>query len=89
VDEAVEQARVWDAIREAAGPLLVNTRLFDVYRGAPVPAGRKSLAYALTYQAADRTLSDEEVSAAHGQVENTLKDRFGAEIRGRRETASP
>ena len=49
--------------REAAGDLLVGLELFDVFRGAPVPEGRRSLAYRLRLQAADRTLTDDELAA--------------------------
>ncbi|MCA1646475.1 MAG: phenylalanine--tRNA ligase subunit beta [Chloroflexi bacterium] len=83
VDEMTPHADVELAIRQAAGTLLESVRLFDVYRGESIPAGRKSLAFALRYRAADRTLDDDEVSAAHGRVEATLVDRFGAEVRGR------
>jgi phenylalanyl-tRNA synthetase beta chain len=83
VDEATPQADLQAAIREAAGDLLERVELFDVFRGGIVPPGRKSLAFSLRYRAADRTLEDDEVSAAHGRVEQTLRARFGAEVRGR------
>jgi phenylalanyl-tRNA synthetase beta chain len=83
VDEATPHAEVEAAISAAAGPLLESVRLFDVYRGQPVAEGRKSLAFALRYRAIDRTLEDEEVAAAHARVEASLRDRFGAEVRGR------
>jgi phenylalanyl-tRNA synthetase beta chain len=83
VDEATPQAEVAAAIREAAGALLESVELFDVYRGESIPAGRKSLAFALRYRAADRTLDDDEVSAAHAGVEGALRARFNAEVRGR------
>jgi len=63
--------------------LLREARLFDVYRGEPIPAGRKNLAYALTYQAPDRTLEEDVVAEAHGRVERALTQAFQAEIRGR------
>jgi phenylalanyl-tRNA synthetase beta chain len=83
VDEAVPEADVAAAIRDAGAPLLAELRLFDVYRGAPVPAGRKSLAYALVYRAPDRTLTDEDTAAAQARIEGALRERFGATIRGR------
>jgi phenylalanyl-tRNA synthetase beta chain len=83
VDEATPHAEVEAAIREAAGPLLESVQLFDVYRGEPIAAGRKSLAFSLRYRAADRTLGDDEVSSIHARVEAALRDRFGAEVRGR------
>ena len=59
-------------VREAGGPLLEEVRLFDVYSGDPVPAGQVSLAFALTYRAPDRTLTDAEVDALHGRVRAAL-----------------
>jgi phenylalanyl-tRNA synthetase beta chain len=83
VDDGTPHAEVESAIRDAAGALLESVQLFDVYRGQPIPAGRKSLAFSLRYRAADRTLEDDEVSATHGLVEAALAARFGAEVRGR------
>ena len=83
VDEALPQADAERVIHGEGAPLLESLRLFDVYRGDPIPAGRKSLAYALRYQAPDRTLSDEEVAQAHTRVEEALRRQCAAEIRGR------
>jgi phenylalanyl-tRNA synthetase beta chain len=83
IDEGTPHGAVEAAIREAGGPLLESVHLFDVYTGQSNPAGRKSLAFALRYRAADRTLEDDEVSAVHGQVESMLRERFGADVRGR------
>jgi phenylalanyl-tRNA synthetase beta chain len=83
VDESVNNGDVEAVIRDAGAPLLREARLFDVYRGEPVPAGRKNLAYALTYQAPDRTLEEVVVAEAHVRVERALTDAFHAEIRGR------
>jgi phenylalanyl-tRNA synthetase beta chain len=57
-------------------------RLFDVYAGRPVPVGRKSLTFALTYRADDRTLTDEEVNSIQAQVVQQLRQRFDAQLRG-------
>jgi phenylalanyl-tRNA synthetase beta chain len=83
VAEAVPEADVAAAIRAAGGPLVAEVRLFDVYRGAPIPAGQKSLAYALVYRAPDRTLTDAETAERQTTVEAALRQRFGATIRGR------
>lgn len=82
VDEAVEAAKVAEEIR-AADPtgLVEEALLFDVYRGAPLPAGRKNLAYSLRYRAPDRTLTDEEVSALHEAIVERLRRAIGAELR--------
>jgi phenylalanyl-tRNA synthetase beta chain len=55
--------------------------LFDVFRGQNVPAGQKSLAYALQYRHAERTLTDAEVNAAHERVVAQLKQTLGAHVR--------
>ena len=68
VDEAVPAAQVAALIRQSGGKLLAGVRLFDVYRGGQIPAGKKSLAYALTYQAPDRTLTDEDTKKLRGKI---------------------
>jgi phenylalanyl-tRNA synthetase beta chain len=83
IDESTPHAELLAAIREAAGDLLESVELFDVFRGGAVPPGRQSLAFSLRYRAPDRTLEDDEVSAAHARVEEALRSRFGAEVRGR------
>ena len=55
--------------------------LFDDFRGAGVPEGKKSMAYALTYRASDRTLSAEEVDAAHAKLVRKVSGAVGAELR--------
>ena len=81
VDESVPAADVLAVIREAGGDLLEDAQLFDVYRGDPVPAGKKSLAYALTYRAPDRTLEDKEVARVHAQIVKAARRKLGAELR--------
>jgi phenylalanyl-tRNA synthetase beta chain len=83
VEESVPAERVAAEIRAGGGDLLVGVRLFDVYRGDNIPAGTKSLAYALTYQAEDRTLTDKEVDKAHEKIENRLRHLLKAQIRGK------
>lgn len=82
VDEAVTNERVEQAIVSAGGKLLESVRLFDVYRGAGIPEGKKSLAYALTYRAPDRTLTDEDVRPAHEKLLRKVAGAVGAELRG-------
>jgi phenylalanyl-tRNA synthetase beta chain len=83
VDEDVPAERVAAEVRAAGGDLLRNVRLFDLYRGESIPAGKKSLAYALTYQAEDRTLTDKEVDRAHAKIEDRLRHVLKALIRGK------
>jgi phenylalanyl-tRNA synthetase beta chain len=55
--------------------------LFDVFRGKNVPEGQKSLAYAFTYRAVDKTLTDAEVNAAHDKVVAAFKTQLQATVR--------
>ena len=82
VDDAVPAAQVADLIRQSGGKLLTDVRLFDVYRGGQVPAGKKSLAYALTYQAPDRTLTDEDTKKLRGKIVARLERELSASLRG-------
>ena len=79
VDEAVLAGNVAAAIESS--PLVVSARVFDVYTGEQIPRGRKSLAFAVTYQAPDRTLSDGDVAKQRGRIVERLKHEFNAELR--------
>src|SRR3972149_4288523 len=68
--------------RGAGGSLVSELRLFDLYRGDQVGPGRKSLAYSITYQAPDRTLTDEEVAQVRGRIVRRLGAGLGARPRG-------
>jgi phenylalanyl-tRNA synthetase beta chain len=57
-------------------------RLFDVYTGEQVELGKKSLAFSITYQSPEHTLTDEEVARAQRGIVERLKREFGAELRG-------
>ncbi len=81
VDEDVEVGSLVDVAKEAAGRLLRAARVFDVYRGAQVGAGRKSVAIHLTFQSPERTLTEEEATEARERIVGVLADRFGAELR--------
>ncbi len=83
VDESVTAEQVAREIYAADVRLLRSLRLFDVYRGENIGAGKKSLAYALTYQASDRTLTDKEIDKAHRKIEGQLIQALKAQIRGK------
>lgn len=78
VDDTVAAADVEAALREGAGPLLESIRLFDVYTGEQVGAGKKSLAFALRFRAPDRTLTEGEASAARDAAVRVAAARTGA-----------
>jgi phenylalanyl-tRNA synthetase beta chain len=81
LDEATPAAELVAVIRSAGGPLLAEVRVFDVYRGRQVAAGKKSLALSLAFQAADRTLTDAEVQAAKRRIVDALASRLAATLR--------
>ncbi len=81
VGESVPAAAVEAVIRRSAGPLLVDLRLFDIYRGAPLAAGEKSLAERLVLRSAERTLTDPEVEAIVAAVTAALSGELGARLR--------
>jgi phenylalanyl-tRNA synthetase beta chain len=81
VDDEVPAADVEDAIRLAGGDLLWTVRLFDVYRGDGVGAGRRSLAFGLRLQALDHTLTDAEVAATRTAVIDAVQSTVPATLR--------
>ena len=83
VDEAVTYEQLVQRITSAGGKLLADVRLFDVYRDrVRVGEGKKSMAFSLTYRAADRTLTSEEVEKAHEKLVNKVLRATGGEVRG-------
>jgi phenylalanyl-tRNA synthetase beta chain len=81
VDEDIEVGALLNAAHEAAGSLLREARVFDVYRGEQVGAGRKSVAIHLAFQSPERTLTDEEAAELRKAIIALLTERFGAELR--------
>lgn len=82
VDEAVPAARVFDVVRQAGAPLLDRVALFDVFRGGPIGPGKKSLAFSVSYQAPDRTLTDAESVKVRERIVKALAEQLGAVLRG-------
>ncbi len=83
VDEGVTHERLVQCMTSAGGKLLEDVRLFDVYRDEErVGAGKKSMAYSLTYRSPDRTLTGEEVERVHGRLLTKVEKATGAEVRG-------
>ncbi len=80
-DEAVTVGQAEETIYAAAGKLLRNVKLFDVYRGAGIAEGKKSLAFSLELRADDRTLTDEDSEGVISRVLSALNDKLGAVLR--------
>ncbi len=80
-DETVTVAQAEDVITAAAGKLLRSIRLFDIYRGAGIPAGKKSMAFSLELRADDRTLTDADSESVISKVLSALEKQLGAVLR--------
>jgi phenylalanyl-tRNA synthetase beta chain len=81
VNDDVPAADVELVLRRAGGALLRNVSLFDVYRGEQAGAGKKSLAYSLTYQADDRTLGEKDVEKLRAKLIRAVEGQLGATVR--------
>ena len=81
VPEATTHEAVLSAVKQSKPLNLESVELFDVFRGKNVPDGQKSLAYAFTYRAADKTLTEAEVNTGHGKVVEALKQKLAAVVR--------
>ena len=77
----LESAEILKVIRESGGALLEKAELFDVYKGAPIPPGMKSMAYALRYRDPAKTLTDEEIAGPHEAILKALQEKFNAKLR--------
>jgi len=81
VDESVPARNMETLIRQTGGKLLADVTLFDLFRGGNLGEGRKSMAYRLTYQAMDRTLTDNEVAGLRNRIIKRLEMELGAKLR--------
>lgn len=81
VDEAVPAAQVEALIVQSGQPLLTEVRLFDIYRGEQIGAGKKSLAFSLTFQSEDSTLTDKVVARPQRNIVTRLERELGAKLR--------
>ncbi|MDH4224679.1 MAG: phenylalanine--tRNA ligase subunit beta, partial [Deltaproteobacteria bacterium] len=81
VDGGVEARQVQGIIFQTGKPLVRHVALFDVYRGEKLGEGKKSLAYALTYQAEDRTLADTDVAKVRQKIIQRVERETGATLR--------
>ena len=81
VDKGIAAEEVEDVIRKSGGFLLKDVQLFDLYEGKQIGAGKKSLAYHLTFQAPDKTLTDKVVQKSRKKIIGQLKHRLNAQLR--------
>jgi len=81
LDDSIPAERVVEVIRQAGGRLLADVRLFDIFRGGQIGAGKKSMAYSLTYQSPDRTLTDTEAAQVRQRIIRRLEQELEAKLR--------
>lgn len=81
LSEETTAGEVEERIRNTEPNLIRETRLFDLYRGKPIPSGKKSLAFSIRFQAEDRTLTDEEVNRIRDRIVKELHREFDATLR--------
>jgi phenylalanyl-tRNA synthetase beta chain len=81
VEENIPAERVAEVIKLGAGRIVTNITLFDVYRSEQIGKGKKSLAYSLTYQSVDKTLTDNDVAQVRGRIIRQLEQDLGARLR--------
>jgi phenylalanyl-tRNA synthetase beta chain len=81
VDENIPAERVVQVIRQAGGKVVTQVHLFDVYRDEKVGAGKKSLAYNLTYQATGKTFTDKDIAGMRARILRRLEQEIGAQLR--------
>ncbi len=81
VNDDVKAADIDRVIRTIGGKSVSDATLFDVYRGEQIGAGKKSLAYTITYQGVDKTLSEAEVEKLRAKIINQIERQLGATVR--------
>jgi phenylalanyl-tRNA synthetase beta chain len=81
VDDRLPWERIASVVRSAAPPWMRHLEAFDVFRGAQIPTGRKSLAFSMTFRREDRTLTRQEVDAAVDTIVQRLREEIGASLR--------
>ena len=81
VSEEVLAGDLVQTIREAAGGELREARVFDVYRGAPIPDGSKSIALHVVFQSSEKTLSDDDAGELRERIVAAVAERLGGELR--------
>ena len=81
VDESLAAGTIEQLIRQTGGKLVTNIRLFDIFRSSQIGEGKKSMAYSLTYQAPDRTLTDKDATQIRTKIIKRLEQELGAKLR--------
>ncbi len=81
VEEAFPSQRIINWIKGLGHSIIEDVQIFDQYSGSPIPEGKKSMAYSISYRASNRTLTDEEVNSIHHDLTSKMCQEFGATLR--------
>ena len=81
IDDSINVYEIEKIIKKCSGNILEGYKLFDVYKGAQIPKGKKSVAYSVTFRADDRTLTDEEISEVFNKILAKLEKELNAQLR--------
>ena len=81
VNDEVLVQEIEETIRRAGGNLVEKVELFDIYKGAQIPEGKKSIAYAIAYRDEKKTLTDNDVNKVHDKILRSLEHKIGATLR--------
>lgn len=81
IDKSVPVADIEAVVKKASGKMLDTIKLFDVYEGAQIPEGKKSVAYSVSFRAADRSLTNEEVNKVFDKILKDLEYKLSAQLR--------
>lgn len=81
VNDEVLVQEIEDTIKKAGGNLVEKVKLFDIYKGAQIPEGKKSIAYAIAYRDEKKTLTDNDVNKVHDKILRSLEYKLGATLR--------
>ena len=81
VPEEITAHQLQEVIRKAGAPLLTEVELFDIYRGQPIPAGHKSMAYRVTYESLEGNLREEQVAAVRNRITRRVAEEVGGTLR--------
>lgn len=79
---SVKAGDILDAIRNSGESLVEQAELIDLYTGNPIPEGKKSLSFRMTYRDPEKTLKDKDVNRIHTKITQMILDRFGAALQG-------
>lgn len=80
-DDSILVQEIEETIRKAGGNLVEKVQLFDIYKGAQIPDGKKSIAYAIAYRDEKKTLEDKDITKVHNRILQALEHKLGAVLR--------